>query len=63
MNPPTGVSKNDFIFKGLGLAMKEQQVDVRVFGKPTTRKYRRMAVVLGPNVDTVKKAAGSIKII
>ena len=55
--------KDDFIFKGLELAMKEPQVDVRVFGKPTTRKYRRMAVVLGPNVDTVKKAAGSIEII
>ena len=55
--------KNDFTIKGVEQAMKEKLVDVRVFGKPNTRKYRRMAVVLGPNVDTVKKAAGSIEII
>ncbi len=55
--------KNDFSIKGLDQAMRENLVDVRVFGKPNTRKYRRMAVVLGPDVDTVKKAAGSIEII
>ena len=57
------IEKNDFSIKGLDQAMRENLVDVRVFGKPNTRKYRRMAVVLGPDVDTVKKAAGSIEII
>lgn len=31
---------------GLAEAMQEPQSDVRVFGKPTTRPYRRMAVAL-----------------
>jgi phosphoribosylglycinamide formyltransferase 2 len=33
-------------FAGLDLALQTPQTDVRIFGKPTTRKYRRMAVAL-----------------
>lgn len=35
-----------FSISGLEEAMQEKNTDVRVFGKPTTRPYRRMAVAL-----------------
>ena len=33
-----------------------------MFGKPTTRPYRRMGVVLAPDVATAKLAAGKIQV-
>ncbi|MGZ3809376.1 MAG: formate-dependent phosphoribosylglycinamide formyltransferase, partial [Bacteriovorax sp.] len=36
----------DFRLSGLDEALKLSDVDVRIFGKPTTRKYRRMGVAL-----------------
>ena len=37
-------------------ALTEPGVDVRIFGKPTTRPYRRMAVALAKGPDALKKA-------
>lgn len=54
---------------GLGKALQFENVEVRVFGKPSTRPRRRMAVVLarGTQVSKAKslaiKAAGCIKVI
>ncbi len=50
------------IYAGIENVLKEKQTEVRVFGKPTTRPYRRMAVVLvhdslQSNVDEVKEKA------
>jgi phosphoribosylglycinamide formyltransferase 2 len=50
------------IFTGLEKAMGHTQSDIRIFGKPVTRPYRRMAVALtydkpGSNVDAVKQRA------
>lgn len=42
----------DGLADALALGTAEQDVDVRVFGKPTTRPYRRMAVALATGVDT-----------
>lgn len=47
---------------GLETVLNNKQTDVRVFGKPTTRPYRRMAVVLthdeiGSDVNSVKQKA------
>jgi len=47
---------------GLEKAMAHQQSDIRIFGKPITRPYRRMAVALaydtiGSDVDIVKQKA------
>ena len=47
---------------GLETVLNNKQTDVRVFGKPTTRPYRRMAVVLthdkiDSDVDSVKQKA------
>lgn len=49
-------------YSGLELAMNEKQSDIRIFGKPTTRPYRRMAVALTydhltGDVDKVKQRA------
>jgi len=51
-------SKN-FTFKGVEKAFKNPDVEVRLFGKPTTRKNRRMGVTLatGKDVKTAVKIA------
>ena len=52
-------------FTGLDKAMNHTQSDIRIFGKPITRPYRRMAVALtydkvGSDVNKVKERAISI---
>ncbi len=47
---------------GVEEALKEPRTDIRIFGKPTTRPYRRMAVALaseqlGGDVNAVKEKA------
>lgn len=47
---------------GVEEALSEPQTDIRIFGKPATRPYRRMAVTLasdqlGSDVDAVKEKA------
>ena len=54
---------HEFIISGINDALKIPDVDVRVFGKPTTRPYRRMAVVLAPSLDIAKEAASKISVI
>lgn len=49
-------------FTGVDEAIAREQTDIRIFGKPTTRPYRRMAVTLaysdvGSDVDAVKQIA------
>ncbi|MBK7148773.1 MAG: formate-dependent phosphoribosylglycinamide formyltransferase [Bacteroidetes bacterium] len=49
-------------YDGVELALQDANTDVRIFGKPTTRPYRRMAVALaydhiGGNVTAVKEMA------
>jgi phosphoribosylglycinamide formyltransferase 2 len=46
-------------YTGVKNALANENVDVRIFGKPTTRKYRRMAVALvnepvGADMDTLR---------
>ena len=53
------------IYIGLENAMNQQKSDVRIFGKPTTRPYRRMAVTLAydsinADVNVVKERAIAI---
>jgi phosphoribosylglycinamide formyltransferase 2 len=50
------------IYSGIEKVLAQKNTDVRIFGKPTTRPYRRMAVVLtydkkGSKVAVVKKCA------
>lgn len=57
-----------FKIQGVENALKMKNTEVRIFGKPSTRKNRRMAVVLAVDLDTTKarkrarKAADQIKI-
>lgn len=49
-------------YTGIEKVLEHNATDVRIFNKPTTRPYRRMAVVLtydktGSNVDAVKQRA------
>ena len=48
-------------FEGVEQALSVPGVDVRIFGKPTTRPYRRMAVALakGPNALARARAAAA----
>ncbi|ALK87916.1 formate-dependent phosphoribosylglycinamide formyltransferase [Limnohabitans sp. 63ED37-2] len=53
-------------FTGVEAALGEPGVDVRIFGKPTTRPYRRMAVALaqGPNaLQRARAAAAKINVV
>lgn len=53
-------------YTGVEAAMAEPDIDVRIFGKPTTRPFRRMAVVLarGENaVERARAAAGKITVV
>jgi phosphoribosylglycinamide formyltransferase 2 len=43
-------------FSGVEAALAEPGVDVRIFGKPTTRPYRRMAVVLALGDNALQRA-------
>jgi phosphoribosylglycinamide formyltransferase 2 len=43
-------------FEGVEAAMSEPHVDIRLFGKPTTRPYRRMAVTLAKGPDALQRA-------
>ncbi|MEQ5788450.1 formate-dependent phosphoribosylglycinamide formyltransferase [Erythrobacter sp. NFXS35] len=61
---------DDFAFEGLAeaLALDPAAVDVRIFGKPVTRPYRRMGLALaraadaGSAVDLAKDAAATVRI-
>ena len=53
---------DNFTISGVEDALSIPDVEVRIFGKPTTRVNRRMAVVLAPTVDIAKKAAGKLSI-
>lgn len=43
-------------FAGVEAALSEPGVDVRIFGKPTTRPYRRMAVALAKGPQALSRA-------
>lgn len=54
-----------FAINGLEAALQEPRTDIRIFGKPATRPYRRMAVALvydapGADMDALRKKAKNI---
>src|SRR6185312_5942126 len=51
-----GDESESFAVRGLERALKVPSAEVRVFGKPTTRRHRRMAVALarGPSVNAAR---------
>jgi phosphoribosylglycinamide formyltransferase 2 len=59
---------SDYFFTGVAEALRGKQTDLRLFGKPSTRPFRRMGVALarGKNTDEARRkaraAAGKVKI-
>lgn len=43
-------------YTGVEEALSEPRIDVRIFGKPTTRPYRRMAVALASGENALERA-------
>ena len=60
---------DDFAFAGLADALALGDTDVRIFGKPVTRPYRRMGVALARAADApaavelAKQAAQAVRIV
>lgn len=60
---------DSFAFEGLAEALAEGDTDVRIFGKPVTRPYRRMGVALAragdaaAAVELAKAAAAKVRIV
>jgi phosphoribosylglycinamide formyltransferase 2 len=48
-------------FEGLDAALSEENSEVRIFGKPTTRPYRRMAVALAFGEESVQELVEKAK--
>ena len=55
-----GISNPEY--DGIEKALAEPGVDVRIFGKPATRKNRRMGVVLANDLGTAMRAAEKISV-
>jgi phosphoribosylglycinamide formyltransferase 2 len=58
-------NSNQPVYKGLEEAVKFPKSDIKIFGKPTTREYRRMGVALaydktGTSTDELRKRAKEI---
>ena len=49
-------------FSGVEDALAVADCDIRLFGKPVARPYRRLGVVLGPDVETAQKSAACISV-
>jgi len=49
------------IFAGVAEALSEPGTDVRIFGKPTMRPYRRMAVALAKGPNALERARAAVK--
>jgi phosphoribosylglycinamide formyltransferase 2 len=52
-------------YEGITEALMEAKTDIRIFGKPVTRKYRRMGVVVtydrvGSNMNELRKKAQTV---
>jgi phosphoribosylglycinamide formyltransferase 2 len=60
---------DSFAFTGLSDALALGDTDVRIFGKPTTRPYRRMGVALARAEDAAsavalaRRAAAAVRIV
>ena len=47
---------------GLAAALEGPDTDIRLFGKPVTKPYRRMGVALAPSIEQARKASSAIRI-
>jgi phosphoribosylglycinamide formyltransferase 2 len=55
-------AKGDYILEGVEKALEDKNVNIRIFGKPFLKSYRRMGVVLAESLEKAKNAANMIKV-
>ena len=55
-------ASGDYVIEGVEEAVKDKNVDYRIFGKPFLKSHRRMGVVLAPSLAQAKKAAKKISV-
>ena len=56
-------AKGNFFIKGIENALQDKTIDIRIFGKPETKPYRRMGVILANNLKKAKEALSKIKVV
>ena len=56
-------AKGKFLIKGIENALQDKTIDIRIFGKPETKPYRRMGVILASNLKKAKEALSKIKVV
>lgn len=49
-------------YEGVGDALSVESANVRIFGKPACRKYRRMGVALADTLELAQEAAGLVTV-
>ena len=55
-------ASGEYVIEGIETALKDKNIDYRIFGKPFLKPYRRMGIVLAPTLDQAKQAAKKISI-
>ena len=53
----------DYAIEGVEAALEDEDVDYRIFGKPTLKSYRRMGVILASSLEKAKKAVKKISVV
>ena len=56
-------AKGKFSIKGIEYAFQDKNIDIRIFGKPVTKPYRRMGVILASNLKKAKEALSKIRVV
>ena len=56
-------AKGKFLIKGIENALQDKTIDIRIFGKPETKPYRRMGVILANNLKNAREALLKIKVV
>ena len=56
-------AKGKYVIKGIENAFQDKTIDIRIFGKPEIKPYRRMGIILASNVKKAKEALSKIKIV
>jgi len=53
----------DYAIEGVEEALKDEEVDYRIFGKPSLKSHRRMGVILASSLEKAKRAAKKISVV
>jgi len=56
-------AKGAYRIDGAEDALAIAKADIRIFGKPLLKPYRRVAVALGPDVETARAVAGTLRVV